>query len=86
MSYNITNKKYYLHNSSLPFPGEEFCAEAEKRITADLNREDKKRVEREIRDAHYAVESFLLQNVSLLKLKTAFTGIALKATKDFWTL
>lgn len=65
----FTNKKYYLHNSSLPFPGEEFCAAAEKCITAGLNKEDKKQVEREIRDAHYAIERFLLENVSFLKSK-----------------
>ncbi len=79
----FTNKKYYLHNSSLPFPGEEFCAETEKRITADLNREDKKRVEREIRDAHYAVESFLLQNVSLLKSQNSVYWDCLESNEGF---
>ena len=79
----FTNKKYYLHNSSLPFPGEEFCAAAEERITAGLNNEDKKRVEREIRDAHYAVERFLLENVSLLKSKDSVYWDCLDSNEGF---
>ena len=63
----FTNKKYYLHNSNLPLPSAEFCTAAEERITAGLNKDEKKRAEREIRDAHYAVEKFLLENVSNLK-------------------
>ena len=79
----FTNKRYYLHNSSLPVPSDEICTAAEERITEGLNKNEKKRVEREIRDAHYAVEEFLLNNVSLLKSKDSAYWDCLESNEGF---
>ena len=79
----FTNKRYYLHNSSLPVPSEEICTAAEERITEGLNKNEKKHVEREIRDAHYAVEEFLLNNVSLLKSKDSAYWDCLESNEGF---
>lgn len=63
----FTNKRYYLHDSSNEMPGEELCNSAAEIFFADMANDDIKSIRKEIRAAHYAVEEFLLENVTLLK-------------------
>lgn len=63
----FTNKRYYLHDSSNEMPGEELCNSAAEIFFADMANDDIKSIRKEIRAAHYAVEEFLLENVTMLK-------------------
>lgn len=61
------NKRYYLHDSTYEIPSEKLCRAAAEVFFADMTNDEIKAVRKEIRAAHYSVEEFLLENVTLLK-------------------
>ncbi len=63
----FTNRKYYLHNSKLKNPDEEYFKAKREEVLSGLDDLKTKELKEKIRNAHYEIERLLLQNVSLLK-------------------
>lgn len=63
----FATKKYYLHESDLEMPAAEYSLQVKNRMLSDLNYDEKNDVCSQLRNAHYNLESLLLENVSFLK-------------------
>ncbi len=63
----FTNKKYYLHNSKLENRNEEYFESKRQEVLKGIDDQTAKELKKILRNAHYEIESLLLQNVSLLK-------------------
>lgn len=56
-----------MHDSSVEYPSEDFCKGVQDKAISKLSEEDLKEIKNTIRHAHYSMEVFLLDNVSLFK-------------------
>ena len=59
--------KYYLHKSDLKKPDKEISLKLQNKMLYGLNEDEKSVVCGDLRQAHYCLESLLLENVSFLK-------------------
>lgn len=64
---SFTNRELYLHDSSVEYPSEDFCKGVRDKAISKLSEEDLKEIKNTVRHAHYSMEVFLLDNVSLFK-------------------
>ncbi len=63
----FSNRKFYLHNSKLDLPTKEFCVARFNEVSSQLDEESLNEIGELLRETHYEMEKFLMQNVSVLK-------------------
>lgn len=63
----FTNEKYYLHDSKIKERNNEFFEIQKNNVILGIDEENLKKVKKKIRNLHYEIEIFLLNEVSYLK-------------------
>ena len=64
---NYTVEKYYLHDSDLKLPEQEKCYEAQQKALEGIQKEEKEKLQKNIREIHTMLEYYLLDAVMLIK-------------------